>query len=72
MKAIIKDKKLLIITKPKSIHSDLLTEIKKLKLETDVIIKHNEILAENTIKTEIIQLLTKYKHKDDNHEHEKR
>ena len=61
MEVIIKDKKLVIITKPEIIHFDLPKGIvNNLKYETDFIIKH--ISAENTIKNNISQLLSKYKH----------
>ena len=44
-----------------------------LKHEIEVIIKNNESLAENKIKikTEIEQLLLKYKHRNNIHEHGK-
>ena len=42
-----------------------------LKHETYSIMNHNEVLAEHTIKNEIRQLLLKYKHGNDIHEHGK-
>ena len=42
-----------------------------LKHEIEVIIKSNESLAQNKIKKEIEQLLSKYKHGNDIYEHEK-
>ena len=36
----------------------------------DFIRKHNELLAEHTIKNEISQLIAKYKHGSNIHEHE--
>ena len=42
-----------------------------LKHEIENIIKSNESLAENKIKNEIEQLLLKYKHGNDIHEHRK-
>ena len=42
-----------------------------LKQEIEFIIKSNESLAENKIKHEIEQLLLKYKHGNDIHEHRK-
>ena len=40
-------------------------------LKCEFIIKSNESLAENKMKYEIEQLLLKYKHENDIHEHEK-
>ena len=37
----------------------------------DSIIQHNEFLAEHTIKNEVRQLLSKYKHGNDIHKHGK-
>ena len=42
-----------------------------LKHEIEFIIKTNESLAENKIKNEIEQLLLKYKHGNNSHEHGK-
>ena len=42
-----------------------------LKHEIEFIIKSNESLAENKIKNEIEQLLLKYKHGNNVHEHKK-
>ena len=42
-----------------------------LKHKIEFIIKSNESLAENEIKNEIEQLLLKFKHTNDIHEHEK-
>ena len=42
-----------------------------LKHEIEFIIKTNESLAENKIKNEIKQLLSKYKHGNNIHEHRK-
>ena len=42
-----------------------------LKYEIDSIIKHNEFLAEHTIKNEISRLLFKYKHENDTQKHGK-
>ena len=42
-----------------------------LKDEIEFIIKTNESLAENKIKNEIEQLLLKYKHRNNSHEHGK-
>ena len=42
-----------------------------LKHEIELIIKRNESLAENKIKDEIEQLLLKYKHGNNIHEHRK-
>ena len=50
---------------PKDADSNLANEIYS-------IIKHNELLAEHTIKNEVRQLLSKYKHGNNNHEHGKK
>ena len=42
-----------------------------LKFKIEFIIKNNESLAENKIKNEIEQLLSKYKHGNNIHEHRK-
>ena len=42
-----------------------------LKHEIEFVIKSNESLAENKIKNEIDQLLLKYKHRKNIHEHRK-
>ena len=42
-----------------------------LKHEVEFVIKSNESLAENKIKNEIDQLLLKYKHRKNIHEHRK-
>ena len=68
----IDDNKLIIITKPKTIHVSLPQKVdSSLKHETDSIIKHNEFSAEHTIKSEIRWLLFKYKNGNDIHEHRK-
>ena len=55
--------RLVITIEPITIHSDLPKDVEKiLKYETDSIIKHNDFLAEHTIKNEINRLLFKYKH----------
>ena len=43
-----------------------------LKHETNFTIKHNNCLAENTVKSKIRQLLFKYKHRNDVHEQRKK
>ena len=55
---------LIRITTPKDVD-------KNLRHEIDSIIKHNELLAQHTIKNPISQLLLKYKHGNDIHEDEK-
>ena len=56
MGVIINDNKLATITEPKTIHFDLPKKIdNSLKHEIDFLIKHNEFLAEDTIKNEISQ-----------------
>ena len=50
----VEDNKLVIITKPKTIHFDLSKDVdNSLKYETDFIIKHIKLLAEHTIKTKL-------------------
>ena len=44
---------------------------KNLKHEIEFIIKHNESLAKHKIKNELEQFLSKYKHRNDIHEHKK-
>ena len=56
------DNKLVITTEPKSLYFDLPKHADiNLKDEIYSVIKHNELLAEHTIKNEIRQLLSKYK-----------
>ena len=56
MGAHIGDSKLVITTEPKTIHFDLPKDVdKNLKYEIDFIIKHNELLAEHSIKSKIVQ-----------------
>ena len=60
------DNKLVITTEPKSLYFDLPKHADiNLKDEIYSVIKHNELLAEHTIKNEIRQLLSKYKHGND-------
>ena len=62
----------MITTRPKIIHFYLLKDVdKKLKHKIEFIIKHNKYFAEYKIKKEIGQLLYKYKHGNDIHEHGK-
>ena len=68
----IEDNKLAIITEPKTVNFDLSKDLdNNLKYEINFMIKHNKLLAEHTIKNEISQLLFKYKHGNDIHEHSK-
>ena len=46
-------------------------DVKNLKHESDSVIKHDELLAKHTIKKQIRQLLSKYKHGNNIHEHGK-
>ena len=63
---------LVITTKSKTFHFDLPKHVGiKLKHEIHSIIKHNKLLSEPTIKNEIRQLLSIYKHGNDIHEHRK-
>ena len=62
--------KFLIITDTKTIHFDLPKDANNnLKNEIDSIIKYNKVSVEQTTKNKIIQLLSKYKHGNDIHEH---
>ena len=62
----ISDKKLVIITSPKTNCYYLPIEVNKsLQHEIKFIMSHNESLAENVTKKEISQLLLKYKHGND-------
>ena len=52
---IIKDKKFVIVTEPKTNHFDLTKDVNNsLKHESDFIIKHNEFLEEQTTKTRLV------------------
>ena len=70
---LVKDNKLVIITKFKTfyfvLHKDVDNNIKN---RINFIVKHNEFLAENTIKIEISQLVSHYKHKKYIYEHRKK
>ena len=66
------EKKLVVTTGRKAFHFDLPKDLDKdLKHEIDSIIKSNKLLAEQTIKNKISQLLSKYKNRNDIHEHRK-
>ena len=60
------DNKLVITTGPKTSHFDLPKD-SGINLKHGSIIKHNKLLAEHAIKSEIRQLLVKYKHGNDIH-----
>ena len=63
-------KTFLITAKLKTFYFDLPKDDEKnLKQENDFIIKHNNIIAEHTVKNEISKLLSKYKHENHVHEH---
>ena len=66
------DNQLVITTKHRTFHFDLSKDSGiNLKHEICFIIQHNEFLAEDTIKNEMRQLLSKYKHGNDIHKHGK-
>ena len=66
MRVIINDKWLVITIESKNFHFDLSKHVgNNLKHEIDSIIKHDELLAEHSIKNEIRQLLSKYEHEND-------
>ena len=65
---------MIVIRDPKTFYFDFdwLKDVdENLKHEIEFIIKRNEFLVENKIKSEIEQLLLKYKHENDIHEHRK-
>ena len=65
--------KLVITTLPKTIRFDLSKDFaKNVKHETDSTIEYNEFLTKHTINNKIRQLLLKYNHGNDIHEHEKK
>ena len=70
MEVYIDDNKPAVITEPKTFRFNL---IKRLKAANEIhfIVRHNEFLAEHTIKNEISWLLFKYKHGNNIHEHGK-
>lgn len=68
---IMKDK-MIVIREPKTFHFnfDLLKDVERnWKHEIELIIKHNESLAEHQIKNDIIQFLATQKQGNDIHEH---
>ena len=72
MGVVIKENKLVIIREPKSNHFDFLKDVNtNLMHEINFIIKDNKFLAEHTTKNEGSQLLSKYKHGNNIHEHRK-
>ena len=63
-----------VIREPKTFYFDFdwfKTVDENLKHEIEIIIKSNKSFAENKIKNDIEQLLTKYKHGNNIHEHGK-
>ena len=72
MEVYIEDNKIAITKKQKKFHFDLSKDADiTLKHQTCFIIKHNELLVEYAIKNKFRQLLFKYKHGNDIHEHGK-
>ena len=66
------DNKLVKIAEPKTFLFDLPNDVDiHLKHEIYFIIKLNGLLPDHTMKNEIRQLLSKYTHRSDIHEHEK-
>ena len=64
--------KLIITTEPKNFCLNLpKVADDNVEQEIDCFIKNNELLAEHTIKNELRQILSKYKHGNDIHEHGK-
>ena len=71
---IIMEENMIVIRDPKTFcfNFDLAKNVdKNLKCEIELIIKGSESLAENKIKNKIEQLLLKYKHGNNIHEHGK-
>ena len=71
MAVYIEGNKLVIITRTQnyiSIYPKMLAKVYSMKL---ILIKHNAFLAEHTIKNGTSQLLFKYKHGNNIHEHKK-
>ena len=65
-----RDNRLVITTEPRTLNFDLPKDAGiNLKHEIYSIMKYNELLAEYTIKNEVRQLFSKYKHGNDIHEH---
>ena len=65
---------MIVITDPKTFHFDfdwLQDVYENLKHKIEFIIKSSESLAENKIKNETEQLLSKYKHGNNTHKHGK-
>ena len=68
------EENMIVIIDPKTFYFyfDWLKNVdENLKYETEFIIKSNESLAENKIKSKIEQLLSKYKYGNNIHEHGK-
>ena len=66
------DNKLVITTEPRTFNFDLFKDAGiNLKREIYSSIKYNEHLTDHTTKSEIRQSLSKYKHGNDIHEHQK-
>ena len=68
------EKNVIVISDPKNFcfNFDWLKYVdENLKQETEFILKSNESLAKNKIKNQIEQILLKYKHGSDIHEHGK-
>ena len=67
------DKKLVIRKKDSKLYINICLNLLTIIWlhEIDFIIKHNGVLAEHTIKNNISQLLSQYKHRNNIQEHEK-
>ena len=66
------EENIIVLRYPKTFCFDWLKDVdENLKHESKFIIKNNKSLAENKIKNEIEQLLLKYKHRNNIHEHRK-
>lgn len=68
---IIKDKKLVIKTEPKTIYFDSPKHLDNNLKHELILTQNNQFLAQHTKKNKISQLLSKYKHGNDIHKHGK-
>ena len=72
MEVYIDDNKPAVITESKTFRFNFIKKVESsLKHDIHFIVRHNEFLAEHTIKNEISWLLFKYKHANKIHEHGK-
>ena len=78
IKLIIKNNKVVTITGPITINSVTISFVLlkdfdcSIETEIDYIVNSNKVLPKHVIENEIAQLLSKYKHGNDIHEHRKK